>query len=60
MVGDVVDVGILSKELRTLLEVDAHDDAIGLGGFIGRNAGEELPTELQRRRSICGAGNDIR
>lgn len=35
---DGPEVGLLSKQLCALLEVDTHDDAIGLGGFVRRDA----------------------
>ena len=59
MVSNVIDAGILSKQLCTLLEVDTHDNAIGLGGFVCRDAGKELPPQLQRGGSVRGAVNDI-
>jgi hypothetical protein len=57
--SDVVHVGILSKQLRALLEVDVHYHAIGFGGFVGGNAGEQLAAQLERWCSIRGAVNDI-
>lgn len=59
MVSNVVGVGILSKQLCTLLEVDTHANAIGLGGLVYRDAGEELPPELQCGGTVRGAVNDI-
>ena len=60
VVSDVVDVGVLSKQLRALFEVDTHDDAICFGGFVCRNACEELSPQLQGRGSVRGAIHDIR
>jgi hypothetical protein len=59
MIGEVVDIRMLSKQLCTELEIDAYDQTIWLGGFVGRYAGQQLAAQLQRRGAIGGAGDDI-
>ena len=39
MIGDVVDIRMLPKQLRTVFEIDMHDDAIGFGGLVSGDAG---------------------
>jgi len=31
MIGEVIDIGMLSEQLRSLLEIDMNDDAMGFG-----------------------------
>jgi hypothetical protein len=59
MIRDVVDIGLLSEHLGTLLKIDTHDDAILFGGFVNGDADEELASQLQRRGSVRGAIYDI-
>ena len=59
MIGDVVDIRMLPKQLRTVFEIDPHNDATWFGGFIGGDADQEFPTQLQCRCSIRCAIDDI-
>lgn len=49
VVGGVVEVGRLGEEGGAVLAVDADEDRVGLGGFVGGDAGHQVAADLEGR-----------
>jgi len=49
--GGVVEVGGLGEEGGAVLAVDADEDRVGFGGFVGGDAGHEVAADLEGRGS---------
>jgi hypothetical protein len=47
VVGGVVEVGRLGEKGGAGFAVDADEDRVGLGGFVGGNAGHEVTADLE-------------
>jgi hypothetical protein len=50
---------MLAKQLRTVFEIDVHDEAVGFGRLVRGDAGQEFAAQLQCRAPIGGTLDDI-
>jgi len=53
VIGYVVHIRSTGKELRSLIEIDAHAQRPGLRGFVDRDTRQQLSANLERRRAVC-------
>jgi len=55
VVRHVVNIGGRSKQLGTIIEIDAHDNRTGFGRAMSRHTGEKFSVDLERREPVRGA-----
>ena len=54
VVGGVVEAGRLGEEGGAVFAVDADEDRVGFGGFVGGNASHEVAADFEGWRSPGG------